>query len=186
MKQAMKQATIMMKYALLAGLAVLVLASCNRDMRELERYIAEVKARPAQPIEPIPPVKTYSPYVYEGTEGRDPFSSSTSQGNEESRAAEGETTGPKPDVDRPREYLERFELDTLTMVGTFGKEEGYWGLVRDPDGVVHRVTVDDYLGKNHGRITGVSETQIALSELIPSGTGGWLSREASIALEDGS
>ncbi len=171
----------------LTGLAAaLALSACGADMGELQQYIAEVKARPAEPIEPIPPVKTYSPYAYDGTSGRDPFRSSSSEGRER---AEGETagsqTGPRPDFDRAREYLERFELDTLTMVGTFGQDENYWGLVRDPDGVVHRVSPEDYLGKNHGQIVSIRDTEIELTELITDGSGGWLQRDASLALEGG-
>ena len=52
----------------------------------------------------------------------------------------------------PREYLERYELDTLSMVGTFSNEESYWALVRDPEGVIHRVPVGNYIGKNHGKV----------------------------------
>jgi type IV pilus assembly protein PilP len=170
---------------LAAGLATLALAGCSRDMGELNAYIEDVKARPPQPIEPIPPVRTYTPYVYEGEAARNPFVSSTSEGADAGAAdVAAAADGPRPDFDRPKEYLERFELDTLEMVGTFANEEGYWGLVRDPDGVVHRVTIDNYIGKNHGRVIGIQEGAITLTELITDGAGGWLVREASIALED--
>lgn len=166
------------------ALSALVLAACTSDFRDLEAYIADVKARPAQPIPPIPPVKTYTPYTYEGQRGRDPFRSSITESNEQS-VAQGNRGGPRPDFDRPREYLERYELDTLTMVGTFSKDNQYWGLVRDPEGTVHRVSVNNYLGKNHGRIVSIRETQIDLTELIADGAGGYLVREASVALEGG-
>ena len=81
-------------------------ASCTTDMRDLESYIAEVKARPAQPIPPIPAVKTYSPYVYQGLTGRDPFRPSTSEGIDEQVAA-GTGAGPRPDLNRPKEYLDQ-------------------------------------------------------------------------------
>lgn len=168
--------------------AVLALSACGGDMSDLQQYIAEVKARPATPIEPIPPVKTYTPYEYEGTAGRDPFRSSSSEGREVAQAGDGGSTaavGPRPDFDRAKQYLERFELDTLSMVGTFGKDSNYWGLVRDPDGVVHRVSVEDYVGKNHGQIIDIDDSEIELSELINDGSGGWLQREASLALEGG-
>jgi type IV pilus assembly protein PilP len=167
-----------------AAAVALLLSACNQDMQDLRQYIEEVHARPAQPIPPIPPVKTYTPYVYEGLNGRDPFRSSTSEGTD-AVAAPGNRGGPQPDQSRPRQYLEQFELDTLTMVGTFAKGGSYWGLVRDPDGVIHRVAVNDYIGKNHGRVTYVRETELGLSELITDGVGGWLVREASIALEEG-
>jgi type IV pilus assembly protein PilP len=176
------------KATLTALASALVLSACGGDMSDLQQYIAEVKARPATPIEPIPPVKTYTPYEYDGTAGRDPFRSSSSEGREVAQAGDAGgagSVGPRPDFDRAKQYLERFELDTLTMVGTFGQDGNYWGLVRDPDGVVHRVSVEDYLGKNHGQIVSINDGEIGLSELINDGSGGWLQREASLALEGG-
>ena len=165
---------------LFAG-AVLTLAGCAGDQDDLNRYIADVKARSPTPIDPIPPVRTYTPYEYQGLLGRDPFRQSTSEGSDEV-ANDASGTGPRPDLQRPKEYLERFELDTLDMVGTFKKGSNDWALVRDPDGVVHRVSVGNYLGKNFGRVLAVNFNEVELSEFISNGAGGWLVREAEIAL----
>jgi len=158
-----------------------LLTACSGRQDDLNRYIAEVKARPATPIPPIPPVRTYTPYVYEGLLGRDPFRQSTSEGSDQV-AQSGPATGPRPDLQRPREYLERYELDTLSMVGTFTKESSEWALIRDPDGVIHRVAIGNYIGKNHGKVNRISNDQVQLSEFIADGIGGWLVREASVAL----
>jgi type IV pilus assembly protein PilP len=164
-------------------LVVVLLSACTQDMDDLNEYIAAVKARPADPISPIPPVKTYTPYEYDGLSGRNPFRASISEGVDDVRSTAG--TGPQPDFERSKEYLERYELDTLAMVGTFSKEESYWALVRDPEGVIHRVPVGDYIGRNHGQVVNISNSQVGLSELISDGAGGWLIREASIALGEG-
>ena len=176
MKRLGKQLKVVAGTLLLA----VMLSACSEDMGDLQEYIAAVKERPAEPIPPIPPVKTYTPYEYEGFEGRDPFRQSISEGSDDVRSTSG--TGPRPDFDRPKQYLERYELDTLAMVGTFAKDEAYWALVRDPEGVIHRVPVGDYIGKNHGQVVSINSTQVNLSELISDGAGGWLVREASIAL----
>jgi type IV pilus assembly protein PilP len=157
------------------------ITACSGRQDDLNRYITEVKARPATPIPPIPPVRTYTPYKYEGLTGRDPFRQSTSEGSDQV-AQSGPAKGPRPNLQRPREYLERFELDTLVMVGTFSKEASDWALIKDPDGVVHRVAVGNYLGKNHGKVNGISSDEVLLSEFIADGIGGWLVRDASIAL----
>ncbi len=167
---------------LLFTFSALFITACNGGMEDLDRYIAEVKSRPADPIPPIPPVKTYSPYPYEGLTGRDPFRPSTSEGSDDT-AATSNRGGPSPDTNRAREYLEQFELDTLAMVGTFSMDNSHWGLIRDPDGVVHRVAISNYIGKNHGKVSYIRETQLGLSEMITDGMGGWLVREASIAVE---
>ncbi|MFC1720593.1 pilus assembly protein PilP [Pseudomonadota bacterium] len=161
-----------------------LLAGCSGKEDDLTRYIAEVKARPATPIPPIPPVRTYTPYIYEGLLGRDPFRQSTSEGSDEV-AQNSNAKGPRPDLQRPREYLERYELDTLAMVGTFSKESSNWALIRDPDGVIHRVAVGNYIGKNHGKVKSVTNDEVLLSEFISDGTGGWLVRDASVALGGG-
>jgi type IV pilus assembly protein PilP len=158
-----------------------LLAACGGQQDDLNRYIAEVKARPATPIPPIPAVRTYTPYKYEGLTGRDPFRQSTSEGADQVVSG-GPAKGPRPDLQRSREYLERFELDTLAMVGTFAKESSEWALIRDPDGVIHRVAVGNYLGKNHGKVSMISNDEVQLSEFIADGVGGWLVRDASIAL----
>ena len=170
----------LLRVALLAMLVGL-LGACTGNQDDLNRYIAEVKARPATPIPPIPPVRTYTPYKYEGLMGRDPFRQSTSEGADQV-ASSGSSTGPRPDLQRPKEYLERFELDTLTMVGTFSKGTSEWALIEDPDGVVHRVAVGNYLGKNYGKVTAISDDEVQLSEFIADGAGGWLVRDASMAL----
>lgn len=157
------------------------LVACGGQQDDLNRYISEVKARPATPIPPIPAVRTYTPYKYEGLLGRDPFRMSTSEGAEQV-AQGGPAKGPRPDLQRTREYLERFELDTLVMVGTFSKDASDWALVQDPDGVVHRVAVGNYMGKNHGKVSRITNDEVYLSEFIADGVGGWLVREASIAL----
>jgi type IV pilus assembly protein PilP len=161
-----------------------LLTACSGKQDDLNRYIAEVKARPATPIPPIPPVRTYTPYLYEGLMGRDPFRQSTSEGSDKV-AQNSNAKGPRPDLQRPREYLERYELDTLAMVGTFSKESSEWALIRDPDGVIHRVAVGNYIGKNHGKVKGISNNEVQLSEFIADGTGGWLVRDASVALGGG-
>ena len=166
----------------LVAALTLGVAACGPKQDDLNRYIAEVKARPATPIPPIPPVRTYTPYKYEGLLGRDPFRQSTSEGADQVNAGSGPAKGPRPDLQRPREYLERFELDTLVMVGTFSKESSDWALIRDPDGVIHRVAVGNYLGKNHGKVNTIAPDEVQLSEFIADGVGGWLVRDASIAL----
>jgi len=59
-----------------------------------------------------------------------------------------------------------------------------WGLVRDPDGIIHRVQPGNYAGQNHGKITQVSDTKIHIVELVPDGLSGWVNREAQLAMAE--
>ncbi len=165
-----------------ALLVVLLLTACSENTSDLVRHIDAVKSRPVDPIDPIPPVKTYTPYAYEGLIGRDPFRQSFGEGSDDERSSRG--TGPQPDFIRAKQYLERYELDTLSMVGTLSKGDSSWSLISDPQAVVHRVPAGNYLGKNHGKVVSISDTETGLNELISDGAGGWLVRPTTIALKE--
>jgi type IV pilus assembly protein PilP len=155
--------------------ACIALAGCARGTEDLRAKIDEIKAMKGAPLEPLPVMKTFEVFEYAAQDLRDPFAPPV----EEDVAAQ---TGPRPDQNRPREALEAFPLDGLDMVGTLGLTADVTGLVKDPDGVIHQVRPDNYLGQNFGRITGIYEDRIELVELIPNGVGGWIERPASIAL----
>jgi len=158
-------------------LAALALGACTRGMGDLEQKVAEVKARKGPPLEPIPVMKTFESFEYTAQNMRDPFSPSL-----DDEAVAGQ--GPRPDTNRPREALELFPLDSLDMVGTLGfGGKDVTGLIKDPDGVIHRIRPNNYMGQNYGRVTGIFEDRIELVELVPNGVGGWIERPASIALE---
>lgn len=161
-----------------ATLALLgCLAACTPGEAP-EQWVAKEKARKGAPLEPLPVIKTFETFVYQDQDLRDPFGLSV----EEREQAVND--GPRPDQNRPREPLEAFPLDGLKMSGTLGLAQKIEGLLRDPDGVVHRVHVGEYIGQNYGRITAIGEDSIDLVELVPNGSGGWMERQASISLGD--
>lgn len=159
------------------GVAVLVLliAGCSIG-EDPHQWVAREKAKRGAPLQPLPTVKTFETFLYKDQDLRDPFGVS----------AEEQTVnaGPHPDQNRAPEPLEAFPLDGLKMAGTIGLGNKIEGLLRDPDGVVHRVHIGNYLGQNFGRITAISEDHIELVELVPNGAGGWMERQATIALGD--
>ena len=68
------------------------------------------------------------------------------------------------------------------MVGTLDRDGETFGLVQTQDGMVHRVLSGNYVGQNDGRITGITESEIQVVEIISDGIGGYLEREAAVAL----
>ncbi|ODU44573.1 pilus assembly protein PilP [uncultured Aquimonas sp.] len=158
--------------------ATFLLAGCDPGMRDLENYVADVKQRPAPPLEPLPVMKQFETFVYAAQDLRDPFSMPQRR-DEQSRS-----DGPRPDPNRRKEILEAFPLDGLDMVGLIGAGENQVALVMDPQRVVHRVRVGQYLGQSDGRIVAIREDGLELVELIPDGSGGWLERPARLALDN--
>jgi len=154
---------------------------CGNDMDDLDKYINDVKARPGGRIEPLPEIKPYEVFTYiADAEGlRSPFVPDQPQAR-----AGISNGGTRPDAARSREFLEQFPLDTLRMVGTMQLGDTNFGLVQTSDGLIHRVIPGNYMGQNDGRITAVSESEIELVEIIADGLGGYLERQAAVALTD--
>jgi type IV pilus assembly protein PilP len=58
----------------------------------------------------------------------------------------------------------------------------HWGIIVDPDGIVHRVNVGNYMGRNIGKIVNIFEDKIELREIIRNSQGRWEERQAALAL----
>jgi type IV pilus assembly protein PilP len=164
----------------LAILVVMVsLSACGGDMDELEAYIDATKKDDGEEPKEVPQPKPYEVFNYVADKQgiRSPFRPDTPQ-------SAGGGSGPRPDDDRSREYLESFPLDTLGMVGTLRINETMYGLVQTSDGLIHRVIPGNYIGQNDGRITEISESEIGLVEIISDGIGGYIERDAAVGLSD--
>jgi type IV pilus assembly protein PilP len=152
-----------------------IISGCGDDTDDLRKYIEEIKARKTNDIEPIPQIKPHEAFLYVDAGRRSPFVNAPTL-----KPVSGEL-GALIDPRRNREPLEEFPLDALRLVGTLNIRGQQFALVRDPTGVVHRVTVGNYLGQNYGKITGIAETEVGLREIVPDGFGGYLERQATVA-----
>ena len=163
--------------ALVAAAAVLALSGCSNGMDQLKQQVAEIKARPGEAIEPLPEIKPYEAFTYNASNMRSPFVPTPP-------ARSDVANGVRPDVKRPREFLEQFPLDTMRMVGTLQLQGRNYGLVQGKDGLVHRVLNGSFMGQNDGRIVSISPTKISIIEIVPDGLGGYIERPAALALTE--
>jgi type IV pilus assembly protein PilP len=160
-----------------AVLAVLSLSACSDGMDQLRQQVAEIKARPGEAIEPLPEIKPYEAFAYNASSLRSPFVPTSPARNDLA-------AGVRPDVKRPREFLEQFPLDTMRMVGTLQLQGRNYGLLQGKDGLVHRVLPGNFVGQNDGRIVGISSTKVSIIEIVPDGLGGYIERPAGLALTE--
>jgi len=171
--------------AALVALAALLAGCVDRNMSDLQAYSQDVLSRKGTRIDELPPLEPYEVYSYSSVGGVDPFEpfyKETAPSPTTTAASTG--SGLAPNFDRNREELESFSLDSLRMMGTLELNSELWGIVRSPDGTIHRVQVGNYLGRNHGKIVGISEESIGLNEIIQDGQGGWQERDAALALAE--
>lgn len=152
------------------------------DHQDLRAYMDAVKSRPSGAIEPIPAFRQYKNFRYSAIAMRSPFDPPLIVTAGEKIA--GSQTVSAPDENRKREYLESFNFAALSMVGLLSKDGQIWSLINDGSGGIHRVTVGNYLGKNHGRIKAISEAKVDVVEIVPDGKGNWVERPRTLALRE--
>lgn len=161
------------------GLLLLGACANDADMIEMQNYVSGVVNRPPGAIEAPPEFVSYEAFTYSAASLRGPFDIPVDAADA-ARATQANQV--RPDENRPREYLESFALGGLTMVGTLERDGQTWALVRDETSNINRVTIGNYMGRNHGRIVGITELQIDLMEIVPTGDGGWVERPERILL----
>ncbi len=166
------------------GLLLVGAVGCGGDdVSDLTKYIAEVKARPKAAIEPLPEIKVVESFIFKPEGLRDPFRSIERKDDDSNIDVSG-INGIKPDVERRKEELEAYPLDSLRMVGTLRNDKGFWGLVRARDGTIHRVQVGHHMGQNYGKILRILDDKIELMEIVPDKPGTWREQQSSLALAD--
>lgn len=153
------------------------LTACTQSNDDLMHFIKETKSKHLGSVQPLPTFEPYKNFTYSAAELRDPFEAAF-----EAEVDAGANDGLRPNTTRPKEPLETFPLDTLRMVGILVQHQNTWGLVKDPNNVVHRVQTGNYAGQNEGQIVEVTEKQIDIIEIIPDGLGGYIERTASLVI----
>lgn len=162
----------------LVCVGVMSLIGCSQDTSDLQTFIAQTKSAHVGTVKAIPQFKPYESFSYSAVELRDPFVATIDLEDEGAT----KTSLLNPDSTRPRQPLEVFPLDTLSMVGILEQGENLWGLIKDPQNIVHRVQVGNYMGQSEGRITVIDESAVFLVEIVSDGIGGYIERDASIAI----
>ena len=160
-----------------AFVAALVLAGCGGESHQDLRDWMREQGKGAQgKLEPLPQIRPYEPFAYNAFDLTDPFKPRKIE------PAKG-AGGPAPDLARRREPLESFPLESLSMVGTLAKDKSMYALVRTPDKDIYQVRSGNFMGQNFGVVTGISDTEIKLKELVQDSAGDWTERSSSLQLQ---
>ncbi|NQY27392.1 MAG: pilus assembly protein PilP [Piscirickettsiaceae bacterium] len=158
----------------------LSLMGCQQEKDDLAAFVATVKAQKKPDIEPIPVMKPYETFSYAATELRNPFIKTIVEQPEETLVPLVEN-GIHPEKHRRKEALESYSLSELQLVGTL-ERKGIWALIRSSDGVVHRVQIGNYLGKNYGKILTITDIKVTLKEIVTEPRGGYIERESALTM----
>lgn len=154
------------------------LAGCGGEShQDLRAWMAEQGKGARGKLDPVPQIKPYEPFAYNAFDMPDPFTPRKIE------PAKGGGSKLAPDLARRREPLESFPLESLTMVGTLEKNRSMYALIRTPEKDVYQVRAGNHMGQDFGIITGITETEIKLRELVQDGAGDWTERTSSLQLQ---
>ncbi len=165
-----------------AAVAALLLGACTGDTVELQAWMDQQRREIHPTTQPIAAPKRFDPAPYDVGQLVDPFSA-----QKLNVALKQEAKQPSSllasELNRRREPLEAYPLDSMTMVGSLGQKGREYALLR-VDNLLYQVKVGDYIGQNYGKITKITETEIALREIVQDAAGEWTERTTSLQLQE--
>lgn len=154
----------------------------DAGVQEVRQWMDEVRSQTPIKIQKISPPKTFTPFTYGAKDQPDPYS--PAKLDIALAKLGGKAANPiSPNLERRREVLESFPLDTVRMVGTLQKPGLSYALLQ-VDSAVYQVKVGNYVGQNFGLVTRITETEVELKEVVRDAGGEWTERMAKLELQE--
>ncbi len=171
---------------LLACSAAILLTGClGSDQDDLVEWMRQERANAKPRIEQISEPKKFVPQAYTETGAVEPFDNQRLL-----QALRRDSTSPAvrsdliaPELNRPKEPLEAYPLDSMAMVGSLKRGGQQVALVM-VDKLLYQVRVGSHLGQNYGRVMRIDETELALREIVQDAAGEWIERTATLQLQE--
>ena len=162
--------------------SVCALSGCSGEQEELTVWMEQQKREVKPNVQPLVPPRKFDPAPYAGAQAVDPFSSQklTVALKQEARQPNSLLAS---EMNRRKEPLEAFPMDSMSMVGSVTKNNQQYALLR-VDNLLYQVKVGDYLGQNYGKITKISETEVSLREVVQDAAGEWIERTSTLQLQE--
>ena len=159
------------------GVGLLVAACGGESHQDLRAWMQDQGKGVKGKLDPLPQVKPYEPFTYNAFDLPDPF---------KPRKIEPAKGGSKlaPDLNRRKEPLESFPLESLQMVGTLQRGKNTYALVRTTEKDIYQIRIGNYLGQNFGVVVQISEGEVQVRELVQDGAGDWTERSSTIQLAE--
>jgi type IV pilus assembly protein PilP len=160
-------------------LLLLALSGCGgEEFQDLRDFVKNSGADMRGKIEPPPEVKPYESFAYTNdTNLPDPFKPRKPE------LRSGRPAGAnQPDLERPKEALEEFPLESLKMVGYLYQNKVGHAVIRAPDNKLYRVKSGNYAGLNFGLIKEVANTEVIIKEMVQDSSGDWTERVSTLQL----
>ena len=157
---------------------VLVAGCGGQSHKDLQDWMKEQGKGARGQLDPLPQIKPYEPFAYNDFDLPDPFKPRKIE------PMKSESTSKlAPDLNRRREPLEAYPIESLSMVGTLEKGKTRYALVRTPERDIYQVRQGMHMGQNFGVIVDINDADIKLKELVQDGSGDWSERSSTLNLQ---
>ena len=157
-------------------------AGCSGEQEELAQWMDQQRREVKPSVQPLSAPKKFNPQTYLALTSVEPFSA-----QKLSVAIKQQERQPNSllasEVNRRREPLEAYPLDSMTMVGSVVRTGRPYALLK-VDNLLYQVKQGDYLGQNYGKITKISETDVSLREIVQDAAGEWIERLSALQLQE--
>lgn len=172
-----------LRTALLPGLAAaLLLGGCGAPEDELQQWMDQQRREVKPNVTPLVPPKRFEPQPYLAAGAVEPFSA-----QKLAVALKQENRQPNSllaaEMNRRKEPLEAYPIDTLSMVGSVVRAGRPYALVK-ADNLLYQVRVGEYLGQNYGKVMQIGETEITVREVVQDAAGEWVERMTTLQLQE--
>jgi type IV pilus assembly protein PilP len=169
-------------HAMAALFAVSWLAACSSSQEEIQGWMDAERNKQRSLEQSIQAPQKFTPETYAGANAVDPF-------NEQKLTVVLKQNAAQPnsivasELNRRKEPLEAFPLDSVKLVGSVKRKGVQFGLLK-VDNLLYQVKVGDYLGQNYGKIMKITETDISIREIVQDAVGEWTDRPATLQLQE--
>lgn len=155
------------------------LAACGGgEHDDLRQWMKDATKDMKGKVPPLPEIKPFPVIGYEAGDIVDPFKPAKIE--PEKKPGGG---GLQPDLNRRKEPLEAYPLESLKMVGTLMKDKMVHALIQ-ADKNIYQVKIGNYMGQNFGIVTNISESELVLRELVADSLGDYSERTSVLQLQE--
>lgn len=170
------------RHGVALAFAAALLAGCGAEQEELTQWMEQQRREVKPNVTPLTPPKKFTPQPYTSISGVEPFSAQklTVALKQEARQPNSLLAA---EINRRKEPLEAYPLDSMRMVGSVSRNGRPYALLR-VDNLLYQVKSGDYIGQNYGKITSISETEVSLREIVQDAAGEWIERASALQLQE--
>jgi len=168
-----------------AGLSLLavLLTACESGHQDLQTWMDQTRQATPTVVEKVAEPKQFDPFRYRTLGEIDPFNQGKLKVLMAAAGPASTGSGLVPDLKRRREALEAFPLDALQMVGNLRLGGSHVALLK-VDSQLHQVRVGNHIGQNFGRVLKITDSGVAIREIVQDAAGDWVERVTELRLQE--